>query len=948
MDVNDTRLHALYGARDWQQAIANPDSVGVRWNTEQQDVSLMPELFLFPTPASEQSLTAADRRGAAADCYGNVYWIAPDAQGICVRPNHHGSGGPYWSLEDFGKGCAEPEGAAFAPVAEELPRPTRLSGLAVTEDQYLVIGTLEPAGLIVFDLHAGAPEVSWLNWPAAFDFAPFDIAQADGGGVWILDRTLDPGGRPAVLWLLDRYLRIVGPADSPAPSPPPAFLPHDGLPPPDMVAGVPAPIPLESASPPGVIDAMGVLALPDGSVLVLDTPADAETSTLRRYRDGHPAGSAALRDLLGVQEITVRGHDFAYVDDGSSEVGILRGRLFIADEKGNQSYVYTLIATGDELTVALNERYLPMRRFGGRALVLKGESVCYDLDTNAAAGCATTEWLPLVEKRRQRFANRGKIGGIVLDGKKPGCVWHRVLFDACAPETTALRIRSRAADSLDALAFADWRDEPSPYLRGGGSEIPLHKPFADHARPRAGSGTWELLFQSASGRFVELCVELSGNGRSSPRIRTMRVYYPRFSYLREYLPAVYGDDADSASFLDRYLANPEGILSLLEGRIEKAQALIDTRTAPPDYLEWLAGWLGAVLEPDWSDARRRLFLDHAPLLFGWRGTPIGIRAAVRIATELCPDPSIFDELKQGAEDPGAAFGINAVRVVEGFSQRSLPGVAVGDPTEITGPQPVEENEPWRPELGSAPLHAAYQDFLLDTYSGSGGEAEALGALAEAWSITPPATLTELLFPPLVPDNEVAAADWLRFTRLAIGFTYAGARADDRTRYQEFLVRSYHAVAELNKAHGLTGAQVHTAFADVPLPDKLPDGSAELNDWIAFVSQILPIERSAHRFSVLVPTEPDEDTASREHRLGQVATIVAREKPANTDFDVRLYWALFRVGAARLGWDTALGEGSRFVAMVLGRGYLASSYVEPTEPWNLTDRTVLGRDRQSNV
>ncbi len=134
------------------------------------------------------------------------------------------------------------------------------------------------------------------------------------------------------------------------------------------------------------------------------------------------------------------------------------------------------------------------------------------------------------------------------------------------------------------------------------------------------------------------------------------------------------------------------------------------------------------------------------------------------------------------------------------------------------------------------------------------------------------------------------------------------------------------------------------FTEINLPAELPTAKRPLFDWIEFVSSAVPIKRNAHRFTVLVPTRLGELPQSRERRKARVEEIVRREKPAHTDFDVKLYWALFQVGSARLGLDTIIGEGSRFVALVLGANYLGQSFLAESHPWCVYDRTVVGRDR----
>ncbi len=95
--------------------------------------------------------------------------------------------------------------------------------------------------------------------------------------------------------------------------------------------------------------------------------------------------------------------------------------------------------------------------------------------------------------------------------------------------------------------------------------------------------------------------------------------------------------------------------------------------------------------------------------------------------------------------------------------------------------------------------------------------------------------------------------------------------------------------------------------------------------------------TAHRFSVLLPVASvQEDPYEVDERMRRARRIVELEKPAHTVFDVRLYWALNRVGEARLGIDTLLNAGSRAPELIpdaiLGRAYVGASFVGgPTPP-----------------
>jgi hypothetical protein len=82
----------------------------------------------------------------------------------------------------------------------------------------------------------------------------------------------------------------------------------------------------------------------------------------------------------------------------------------------------------------------------------------------------------------------------------------------------------------------------------------------------------------------------------------------------------------------------------------------------------------------------------------------------------------------------------------------------------------------------------------------------------------------------------------------------------------------------------------------------------------------------------------------ERRLQLARRIVELEKPAHTVFDVRFYWALNRIGEARLGLDTLLDAGSRAPQLlpdaVLGRVYLGASFAGGPKSPTDTDRYLL--------
>lgn len=656
MDANGTRFQLLKGKADWLagQEAGQPAGTfaSLAWDDQNELLTLNPLLSLFVRGTREAPLDPAARRGAAADRFGNWFWIAHDRRRIFWQPS--GSRKPLVYWEPAAESCRDAVGP-FAPLEPIQPPESELAGLAVTDDHYLVVGNITQHGLFRFDLHAGG-EPTLLLIPAEVPFEPFDLAARPGGGVWILDRA------NRSYWGLDREFQIVvDPAlgnGGPCPEDEtPAFHP---------VGGVAKPRPIQTfASAFGVSasDPISIEALPDGSVLILDrqsnlSPADpaVAASTVLRYRYGQLVGSpirlaasvevASTGNGATTSELAVTAHDIAYVAATKT--------LYAVDWYGKQTIsfgfdVQSPPSPGQALSV--KNDYLPMHYFGGRALVRHAQTVSYDVVGGDPARDPAVRWIALQTIDEPRYDRSATLRTPIFDGKTHGCVWDRLDLDACIPPDTLVAVSTRANDDADLLTTLPFTPEPSLYLRGNGSEIPYYAAFPNLSASDA-AGTWELLFQTARGRYLQVQLALNGNGRTTPKLRALRAYYPRFSYPKQFLPAVYRDDPSSASFLERLLANPEGFFILIEDKMNQVGTLFDPLCAPSETLDWLASWLGLVLDPIWSQIqarrqtvsassaqplpdRRRLFIRYTTRLYKRRGTPDGIRFALHLLLDPC-------------------------------------------------------------------------------------------------------------------------------------------------------------------------------------------------------------------------------------------------------------------------------------------------------------------------
>jgi phage tail-like protein len=331
--------------------------------------------------------------------------------------------------------------------------------------------------------------------------------------------------------------------------------------------------------------------------------ADPANGSVHRFAP-HGAWETAYRGLGAVRHLAVdRAGRLYVVSDGAAEARVL-------DRDGIEVERVSDVA-------ALRERFptLPFRvdregaiDFGGEGAVPCG---AFDAHGEPLPQGAVPD--PVVLERDGTYLSEG------LDSRIARCQWHRLALSGRVPPGTSVTISTHASevDEPDDLVAALPDDAWDTWQRARGAE---------------GENAWDCLVRSAPGRFLRVRLRLRGDGRAAPRLERVRVEFPRISLAR-WLPAVFGADPAASDFTDRFLAIFDSTLRSIERQLDAQGALFDPRSAPatpgadgrPDFLTWIASWVGIALDRHWPEARRREFVRRAPALFDRRGTVEGLR-----------------------------------------------------------------------------------------------------------------------------------------------------------------------------------------------------------------------------------------------------------------------------------------------------------------------------------
>ena len=469
------------------------------------------------------------------------------------------------------------------------------------------------------------------------DLQVFRIAADPDGGAWVLDRAQRRLGRVEGLPFPRGALREAGPT---------TFRPHAENPSPPRLRW------LTDVAFAADEDPVAIATSPAGPPVVLCWRAGTE-ACVRSLSGGRQLG--VPRTLLDARH----PYSLGFVDAG-------RLVVLVANET-----VATAVAYG-----FTTETNLPDDLFAlGELYPLAGHDAgpfAHALDAPArypvrpAAGELRGP-RRLVALSAPAYARHGVAANAQpIDSHQHGFVWHRIYLEAALPAGTGLRLRLAATDDLRPPQLADYHEhvfgevaDAAARPRGAWVPFPSELPFAPGLLPcppqRDRAGLFTVMIQrtgrqvsALDGRYLWVRLELTGDGRSTPEVAALRAHGGRFSYVESYLPSVYHErltppESDAAAegqpprsspadFLERFLGNIEGVLTVVEDRIANAHLLTDPDAAPPEALEWLGQWVGVVFDAAYPPQYRRRALRSAMELHRRRGTLGGLALALDIVT----------------------------------------------------------------------------------------------------------------------------------------------------------------------------------------------------------------------------------------------------------------------------------------------------------------------------
>lgn len=228
-----------------------------------------------------------------------------------------------------------------------------------------------------------------------------------------------------------------------------------------------------------------------------------------------------------------------------------------------------------------------------------------------------------------KLHERGQLLTKAIDSGIPRCRWHRVRIDADIPSGTTLEVAVSTSEDEQPAPQGDNSQEVGWETFNAG--VPHPRDW--HVAPLGSLDS--LIQQQPPGRYLFVRLRFTGDGRSTPVVRRVRLEFPRKTSL-DLLPPVYRETPDAEDFSERFLSLFDASIADLDAAIERYPALLDPDGVPSEVLPWLGTFVDVTLDRAWDTERRRAILRSVPALYRKRGTVDGLKEAIDLVFGIKP------------------------------------------------------------------------------------------------------------------------------------------------------------------------------------------------------------------------------------------------------------------------------------------------------------------------
>lgn len=292
-----------------------------------------------------------------------------------------------------------------------------------------------------------------------------------------------------------------------------------------------------------------------------------------------------------------------------------------------------------------------------------------------------SEHIRITEQGIELQVKNTQVSGVfisrLMDSRKEGNQWHRAVVQSEGYGDDSIRFSFYCSDygqiAVDGNIW-EWADLIQSREISLEEKRRVMKPYLVHrvADPQ------DILLYHAKGRYLWMEIQLFCQAEFIPRILNMKIYAENRSFL-QYLPQIYQTEGQD-SFLARYLSLFEAVYQDMDTEIRNSARHLDPQSAEPEFLRWVAGWVGISQVHLWKEEKLRILLKGIVKKNLLRGTREYIKYMVEVFTGEAPYLVEYSEIEQYRDNPSVyrnlktyyAHGPYEVNIL--VRERAVPGV----------------------------------------------------------------------------------------------------------------------------------------------------------------------------------------------------------------------------------------------------------------------------------